>query len=335
MTFNGNSAKGTDSAGGAIYNLSSNPKLSNVTFSGNSAVGGAGAMFNNGSDPQLTNATFSGNSTAGGGGAMYNYGGSTPAIFDSIFWGDGIAEFLNDASSPLLTDNTVQGGCPSGATCAGVLITANPMLAPLQNNGGFTKTMALGAGSPAIDAGEGSSNCAPKDQRGVIRPQGVRCDMGAYEVKALRLVSIGTYDGQVLESGKATNIGGIANSTSPMLFVGDQRLNRRYRGILSFDTSPRARWRHDRPLPASAAKARPGRQPLRQPRQSPLRSLRTVFWQRAGPGGIRLSGADNGLFGWHSLFGNRRRLVQGNSERPCPHKGQQVRHHPIPTTLLD
>ena len=78
MTFNGNSAKGTDSAGGAIYNLSSNPKLSNVTFSGNSAVGGAGAMFNNGSDPQLTNATFSGNSTAGGGGAMYNYGGSSP-----------------------------------------------------------------------------------------------------------------------------------------------------------------------------------------------------------------------------------------------------------------
>jgi predicted outer membrane repeat protein len=237
VTFSGNSAKGTDSAGGAIYNLSSNPKLSNVTFNGNSAAGAGGAINNNGSNPRLTNATFSGNS-AGGGGAMYNYGGSTPAIFDSIFWGDGIAEFLNNASSPILTDNAVQGGCPSGATCAGVLITANPMLAPLQNNGGFTRTMALGAGSPAIDAGQGSSDCAPKDQRGVIRPQGARCDMGAYEVRALSLLSVGTYDGQVLESGKATNVGDTANSTNPTLFTGDNALNRRYRGILSFDTSP-------------------------------------------------------------------------------------------------
>jgi hypothetical protein len=196
-------------------------------------------MYNNGSNPHLTNATFSGNSAGGGGsGAMYNYGGSTPAIFDSIFWGDGTGEFLNNISTPLLTDNAVQGGCPSGATCSGVLITADPILAPLQNNGGFTKTMALGAGSSTIDAGQGSSDCAPKDQRGVIRPQGARCDMGAYEVRALPFVSVGAYDGQLLESGRAANIGGTANSTNPTLFVGDDALNRRYRGILSFDTSP-------------------------------------------------------------------------------------------------
>ena len=40
--------------------------------------------------------------------------------------------------------------------------------------------MALGAGSPAIDAGN-DGTCASTDQRGVIRPQGSHCDIGAYE----------------------------------------------------------------------------------------------------------------------------------------------------------
>ncbi len=54
----------------------------------------------------------------------------------------------------------------------------NPKLGPLANNGGPTQTMALKAGSPAIDAVQ---FCPPPktDQRGVKR-QGP-CDVGAYE----------------------------------------------------------------------------------------------------------------------------------------------------------
>jgi hypothetical protein len=59
-------------------------------------------------------------------------------------------------------------------------IDANPLLAPLANNDGFTQTMALGEDSPAINAGDDSS-CPSTDQRGVTRPQGSHCDIGAYE----------------------------------------------------------------------------------------------------------------------------------------------------------
>jgi hypothetical protein len=68
------------------------------------------------------------------------------------------------------------------------------MLGPLASNGGKTKTHALLAGSPAIDAanpaapGSGGTSCPTKDQRGIGRPKDgngdtvSRCDMGAFEL---------------------------------------------------------------------------------------------------------------------------------------------------------
>ena len=60
------------------------------------------------------------------------------------------------------------------------IITDDPFLGPLADNGGFTQTHALGAGSSAIDAGD-PSFCPATDQRGVVRPIGSGCDIGAYE----------------------------------------------------------------------------------------------------------------------------------------------------------
>ena len=57
----------------------------------------------------------------------------------------------------------------------------DPLLAPLADNGGLTPTMALLPSSPAIDAGDESA-CPPTDQRGVTRPQGLACDIGAFEL---------------------------------------------------------------------------------------------------------------------------------------------------------
>ena len=61
--------------------------------------------------------------------------------------------------------------------------SGDPMLGPLQDNGGPTETHALLAGSPAIDEIP-SENCeVDSDQRGVPRPQGDGCDIGSYELE--------------------------------------------------------------------------------------------------------------------------------------------------------
>jgi CSLREA domain-containing protein len=57
----------------------------------------------------------------------------------------------------------------------------DPLLGPLQDNGGPTPTMALAFGSPALEAGD-NATCESVDQRGVARPQGAHCDIGASEL---------------------------------------------------------------------------------------------------------------------------------------------------------
>jgi hypothetical protein len=63
---------------------------------------------------------------------------------------------------------------------------ADAMLGPLAGNGGPTRTHALLAGSPAIDAGtctDPDGDTVATDQRGVGRPEGSACDTGAFELQ--------------------------------------------------------------------------------------------------------------------------------------------------------
>ncbi len=260
VRFNGNKAGGN---GGGMYTESSNPTLTDVTFSGNASAAygggmddyggapvltnvtfsknvgdwGGGISIDNSGSPTLRNVTFSGNSfTFGSAGAMYIASGG-PLIYDSIFWGDSSPEIYALTPGISLNDSISQDfGCPVFGACTNVY-QLDPKLGPLQSNGGFTQTMALTNGSAAIDAGN-STTCAKKDQRGVARPQGAGCDMGAYEVRALTFVSQGTYDGQVLESATVNNVGGSVDSTGRVFRVGDNSADRRYRGFLSFNTAP-------------------------------------------------------------------------------------------------
>src|SRR5262249_56575096 len=65
------------------------------------------------------------------------------------------------------------------------LLAVDPLLGPLQDNGGPTQTMALLPGSPAIDSGDNTD--APEwDQRGPGYPRIVNgtIDRGAFEVQA-------------------------------------------------------------------------------------------------------------------------------------------------------
>jgi predicted outer membrane repeat protein len=172
--------------GGGMSNNASSPALTNVTFSANSASFGGGMSNTNSSGPVLTNVTFKANTATSHGGGMWNYASSNPQIRNTIFWGNTAdnagAQIFNldlGGNFPLVSDSVVQGGCPAGSTCPN-LLTADPLLGALADNGGYTQTHALLTGSSAIDTGN-AAVCPASDQRGVARPQGAGCDIGAYE----------------------------------------------------------------------------------------------------------------------------------------------------------
>ena len=86
------------------------------------------------------------------------------------------------ARNPVISlGNNLDSGSTCGLNATGDLTNTNPLLGPLQDNGGPTPTHALLPGSPAINAGT-NRGCPPTDQRGVPRPQGPLCDIGAFEV---------------------------------------------------------------------------------------------------------------------------------------------------------
>jgi hypothetical protein len=68
-----------------------------------------------------------------------------------------------------------------GLSGPGDIPDQNPRLGPLRYNGGPTKTLLPRPNSPAINAG--ARQCTRRDQRGVERPQGRRCDIGAVEIE--------------------------------------------------------------------------------------------------------------------------------------------------------
>jgi len=195
VTFSDNSAT---SNGGAMHNYGyfggSSPMLTNATFSGNHAATYGGAIYSDASSgnssPTLVNATFNGNS-AGAGGALYNYGPSGTSnaqLANVILWGDsasnGSEVFNSGTTTSTINDSVLQGGCAAvggnAATCNN-LFTTDPLLGPLQANGGFTATMHPGLGGSAVDNGT-DINCPDTDQRDVARPQGPHCDIGAVEL---------------------------------------------------------------------------------------------------------------------------------------------------------
>ena len=83
VTFSGNSADD----GGGMYNSGGSPTMSQMIFSGNSASSSGGGMFINSGSPSVSQATFSGNSADGGGG-MYNISVSNPMMSQVTFNGN-------------------------------------------------------------------------------------------------------------------------------------------------------------------------------------------------------------------------------------------------------
>jgi uncharacterized repeat protein (TIGR01451 family)/CSLREA domain-containing protein len=179
-TIVANTQPAQSAEGGGIANRSQ-VTVSNSTIVGNSTAGKGGGLYNGGT-ATLSNVTLAGNAASTGGN-----------VFTDLF-------LLSPMALTTSAVNTIFAGATSGGNCAGKLTSQghnledgtscaltgpgdlsnqNPMLAPLADNGGPTLTQALIPGSPAIDAG--GSPCPAKDQRGVNRPAGAGCDIGAYE----------------------------------------------------------------------------------------------------------------------------------------------------------
>ena len=166
--------------------------ISNSTVSGNSAYFTRGNAIGGGisasSGTLISNSTISGNSAYGSLGSTGGGIAGTATLQNSIVAnstsGGNCHGTMTSNGYNLSSDNT----CNFNKT--GDRNNSDPMLGPLQNNGGPTQTRALPSGSPAVDAGnpsgctDGNGHLLKTDQRGKPRPDTEDtggCDIGAFE----------------------------------------------------------------------------------------------------------------------------------------------------------
>lgn len=161
----------------------------NVAASVNGADGLGGGIMVAGGRLSVNNATIAGNQAGFMGGGIY--GGGSNVVLKNTIIADNTANNpwnMSRQCTALLANggNNLQYPAnnptdPARPECTTGIQVIDPQLSRLADNGGPTWTMALPPGSSAIDAGN-AATCLPTDQRGILRPQGSSCDIGAYEV---------------------------------------------------------------------------------------------------------------------------------------------------------
>ena len=179
-----------DGAGGAVFNGSGGTlTVINSTLAHNQAANGGG-LWSDGV-ATLRHVTIYSNTADGQGGGLYLPGGTlnlfhtiVAANTSNVAAGPDISGTVNSLGYNVVADTTDAAltGDPTGNLINGAAMPLNP--GPLQDNGGPTWTVALGAGSVAINAGNPAFSPPPMfDQRGTgfARVLDGVIDIGAYE----------------------------------------------------------------------------------------------------------------------------------------------------------
>jgi len=187
-------------SGGAITLVGGGTlNVSRSTFAFNRA-GLGGAIYANQGPTTIDNSTFYGNTASSSGGAVYTINparisnstfSSNPSPTGTIFNAQVVSSIIYDAQasqSPCTITGTSNIQWPAVTPlCGAGFRFADPKLASLSNNGGFTETIALLRGSAAIDSSTAACVPGSVDQRGSFRPRdgdrngSALCDVGAYE----------------------------------------------------------------------------------------------------------------------------------------------------------
>ena len=212
-TVSGNTA----GSGGGIENRGGTLNITNSSVGGNTA--GSGGGISSVGTLTLANSSVNGNTASGSGGGIYNdsgtltlnltsstVSGNTADQGGSGIWNSGTVELINS-----IIANNPSGDCSGTVSSLGHnldgdgtcnlteltdLPSTNPLMGPLQDYGGATLTHALLPGSPAIDVipvvdcTDPGGNPITTDQRGVARPQGSGCDIGAFEAETAVAIPI-------------------------------------------------------------------------------------------------------------------------------------------------
>ncbi|HXQ43355.1 MAG TPA: choice-of-anchor Q domain-containing protein [Acidimicrobiales bacterium] len=210
-TLSGNTA-GSESGGGGIWNNGGTLTVSDSTLSDNGG-GNGGGISNDGGVVTVTDSTLADNDAYDGGGVgggVDNHGGTVKLSGDTVAGNTSIAHgggLFN--SGTLLAAATIVAGSGTSGDCGGTITDSGynldddgscafsavhhshsdvpADLGPLQDNGGPTETEEPTSASPALGeiptgtTANGITLCPGVDQRGVARPQGTECDIGAVE----------------------------------------------------------------------------------------------------------------------------------------------------------
>ena len=177
-TVSGNTAT---SIGGGIAFAGTPVLISGSTISENSAPTGAGIYAE--SPGSVSNSTITANtSTSGDGiGIRITVSGSLTLV-STIVSGHAGADIdgtlASGSTNNVIEDTATAGGLTNGVN--GNLVGVDPLLGPLANNGGPTRTHRLLAASPAINTGA-NPEALTTDQRGFQRVRGTAIDIGAVE----------------------------------------------------------------------------------------------------------------------------------------------------------
>jgi CSLREA domain-containing protein len=156
---------------------------------------GGGIDHRGGALLELVNSTITGNHALKGGGGLGAGQGYAPlsgqlplgkvTLRNTIIFGNtsesGPQECRTNQVLFTSLGHNIAGDTGCFLTAAGDRPGTDPLLGPLADNGGPARTLALTPGSPAIDAGA-ATGCPATDARGIARPQGLACDIGAFEV---------------------------------------------------------------------------------------------------------------------------------------------------------